>query len=122
MEFSFIAPVPVNSYVPPTFNNFSILPAVSLPNGGTAESPAVGSVIKVLASSTNFREYYILNTGGTTVRLFFGGSAVAWQDDVRTPFISPPGDLRYSSLSTCMLSVFAWSDGRAGKLILGVFE
>ncbi len=121
MRFSDILPTPGEPYSPPIFNDSSILPVVLLPEGGDEDSPVASSVKQILSASVALREYYILNTGATIVRLFFGGDAETWQDNLATPFILAPNRLCSSQLPTCMLPIFAWTEGAGGEVTIGFF-
>lgn len=121
MPFQDILPVEPSPYTPPSFEGFSVPTNIDLPDGGAEDAVNASSILAVLPVSTSDREYYILNVGETSTRLFFGGDAATWELDVRTPFIMIPNKLYYSTLPTSRLPVFAWSEGGVGSLIVGAF-
>ncbi len=116
---------PVNipeSYTPPSFLGFTVPIPIDLPDGGSEGSVNADSVIQLLASTVADRKYYLLNTGISRVKLFFGGTAAVWELDVRTPLFLEPTQRSFSELITCRLAVFGWSEGDVGQVLVGVFE
>ncbi|MGB3511431.1 MAG: hypothetical protein WBA93_19780 [Microcoleaceae cyanobacterium] len=109
------------TYLPPEFTNFEVLPNVVFPEGGSEESPAVSSVIQILPSTGNNRQYYLLNNSLNEIRIFLGGDAASWEADVRSPLRLPASFYATMAMSPAKMALFGWSIG-GGSLTVGVMS
>jgi len=83
---------------------------ITLPAGGSKESPANDTIIEIIAESIYGREYYLSTINDISIYLLFGDNATWTNQLTKTNMIiETVGMTYYSSPATSQMKVGAWA-------------